>query len=123
MWGMSPLDQLWCRFQFRRANYRGQYEPPSADRPWIQYPGYNGGSDWGSIAIDTDRGILIANYNDTPKYNQLIPREEADALGLKSIAEGGTLEGTEGSDDPQAGSPYAINVNSGLAGAVYGSAL
>lgn len=113
MWGMSPLDQLYCRIQFQRANYRGQYEPPSADRPWIQYPGYNGGSDWGSIAIDTEKGILIANYNDTPNYNRLIPREEADTLGLKAINEGGESNGPEGAGDPQIGSPYAIQVNAG----------
>jgi quinoprotein glucose dehydrogenase len=23
MWGMTPLDQLWCRIQYRRANYEG----------------------------------------------------------------------------------------------------
>ncbi|WP_252945362.1 membrane-bound PQQ-dependent dehydrogenase, glucose/quinate/shikimate family [Oceanicola sp. 502str15] len=113
MWGMSPLDQLWCRIQFRRANYRGEYEPPSADRPWIQYPGYNGGSDWGSIAVDTERGIIIANYNDMPNFNQLIPRERADELGLRPINEGGNPPAAEGAGDPQSGSPYAIDVNAG----------
>ena len=113
MWGMSPLDQLWCRIQFHRANYDGEYTPPSADRPWIQYPGYNGGSDWGSIAVDTDRGIIIANYNDMPNFNQLIPREEADEMGIKPISEGGSAPSAEGAGDAQAGSPYAINVNAG----------
>ncbi|WP_281984909.1 membrane-bound PQQ-dependent dehydrogenase, glucose/quinate/shikimate family [Thalassorhabdomicrobium marinisediminis] len=111
MWGMSPLDQLWCRIQFRRAYYEGEYTPPSVERPWIQYPGYNGGSDWGSIAVDTDRGIIIANYNDMPNFNQLIPREEADARGLRPINEGGSDEGAQGA--PQAGAPYAIDVNAG----------
>ena len=113
MWGMSPIDQLWCRIQFRRANYKGEYTPPSADRPWIQYPGYNGGSDWGSIAVDPERGILIANYNDMPNFNQLIPRDKADEMGLRPINEGGNPPAAEGAGDPQAGSPYAINVNAG----------
>ncbi|QUS35490.1 pyrroloquinoline quinone-dependent dehydrogenase [Falsirhodobacter algicola] len=117
MWGFTPIDQLWCRIQFRRAHYEGFYTPPSADRPWIQYPGYNGGSDWGSVAIDTDRGIIVANYNDVPNYNQLIPRDRADEMGLKPIneQEAGSSEGgrAEGAGDPQAGSPYAINVNAG----------
>ncbi|MBA4785737.1 MAG: PQQ-binding-like beta-propeller repeat protein, partial [Rhizobiales bacterium] len=25
MWGMSPIDQLWCRIQFRRSHYDGIY--------------------------------------------------------------------------------------------------
>ncbi len=78
MWGMCPLDQLWCRIQFRRAAYDGEYTPPTPTGRYIEYPGYNGGSDWGSVAIDAERGILVANYNDMPNYNRLIPREEAE---------------------------------------------
>ena len=111
MWGMSPLDQLWCRIQFKRAAYDGEYTPPTADRRWIQYPGYNGGSDWGGIAVDVERGIIIANYNDMPNYNRLIPREEADEQGIKPINEGG--EGGGGEAGAQAGAPYAIAVKAG----------
>ncbi len=81
MWGFTPIDQLYCRIQFRRASYRGIYTPPTTDQSWIQYPGYNGGSDWGGIAVDSARGITFANYNDMPNYNQLIPRAMADAAG------------------------------------------
>lgn len=117
MWGFTPIDQLWCRIQFRRAEYEGYLTPPSTD-PYIQYPGYNGGSDWGSVAIDRDRGLIIANYNDVPNYNYLVPREVADEKGWKSIAErqdadGGSGGGAEGAGDPQVGAPYAIQVNAG----------
>ncbi len=117
MWGMTPLDQLFCRIQFRQASYDGPYTPPTSDRHFIQYPGYNGGSDWGSVAIDPQRGVIVANYNDMPNHNRLIPREEADAMGLKPINEvpPGSQGGAnaEGAGDPQAGSPYAIDVNAG----------
>ncbi|KAA2316041.1 pyrroloquinoline quinone-dependent dehydrogenase [Pseudooceanicola sediminis] len=113
-WGFTPIDQLWCRIQFRRANYDGYMTPPSADKPWIQYPGYNGGSDWGSVAVDTETGVIVANYNDVPNYNQLIPREKADEMGLVPIDEQAKRSGgAEGAGDAQAGSPYAINVNAG----------
>lgn len=82
MWGATPLDQLYCRIQFRRASYKGVYTPPTVDQPWIQYPGYNGGPDWGGIAVDPERNILITNYNNMPNYNQLVPREEVDASGV-----------------------------------------
>ncbi len=110
MWGATPIDQLWCRIQFRQASYQGIYTPPTSDRHWIQYPGYNGGSDWGGIAIDPGRGIIIANYNDMPNHNRLLTREEADARGLAPInAPGGPSD--EGG--AQAGAPYAIEVNAG----------
>lgn len=114
MWGMSPIDQLWCRIQFRQATYDGIYTPPTVDRPWIQYPGYNGGSDWGGIAVDPVRGIIIANYNDMPNYNQLVERERVVRLGVRPI------DSPEGSDpsapdtmSPQEGVPYGIDVNAG----------
>lgn len=114
MWGMSPIDQLACRIQFRLANYHGIFTPPTAQSHSIEYPGYNGGSDWGGIAVDAARGVLIANYNDMPNYNRLVPRDEANRLGWAPRDQArGKIGGAEGAGDPQAGSPYAINVNAG----------
>ncbi len=126
MWGMSPIDQMICRIQFKKASYEGQFTAPTADRHWIEYPGYNGGSDWGSVALDPRRGVIVANYNDMPNYNRLVPRAEADKLGWfprddpryiqreKEMANrGGNLSKAEGAGDPQMGVPYAIDVNAG----------
>jgi quinoprotein glucose dehydrogenase len=117
MWGTTPLDQLWCRIQFRQAAYDGVYTPPTVDRPWIQFPGYNGGVDWGGVAVDPVKGIMITNYNNMPNYNQLVPREEVDAAGVLPITDpnydpdaGG---GSHGSLSPQAQTPYGIRVNAG----------
>ncbi len=115
MWGMSPIDQMICRIQYRQAAYDGFYTPPTADRPWIEYPGYNGGSDWGSLAIDTARGVIYANYNDMPNYNQLVPRNAANRKGWQPRGPAGNTGkgGAEGEGSPQAGTPYAIVVNAG----------
>ncbi|CAE1135212.1 membrane-bound PQQ-dependent dehydrogenase, glucose/quinate/shikimate family [Xanthomonas euroxanthea] len=114
MWGMTPIDQLVCRIQFRKASYKGIYTPPEADRHSIEYPGYNGGSDWGSVSVDPQRGVIVANYNDMPNYNLLVPRAKADKLGWAPRDEvRGDTGGAEGAGDPQAGTPYAINVNAG----------
>ena len=119
MWGMSPIDQMICRIQFKRAAYDGPYTPPTADKRFVQYPGYNGGTDWGGIAVDPVRGVIVANYNDMPNYNRLVPREEAERKGFpaprgEESARGGDMgEGGHGSQDPQAGTPYAIAVNPG----------
>ncbi|RXR06611.1 membrane-bound PQQ-dependent dehydrogenase, glucose/quinate/shikimate family [Pseudoxanthomonas composti] len=115
MWGMTPIDQLVCRLQFKRASYEGMYTPPSAERHSIEYPGYNGGSDWGGIAVDTQRGIIVANYNDMPNYNQLVPRAEANKLGWlpRDQMKGKPKGSAEGAGDPQIGVPYAVDVNAG----------
>lgn len=114
MWGLTPIDQLVCRIQFRRASYDGYFTPPTTGQYSIQYPGYNGGSDWGGIAIDPARGVIVANYNDMPNYNLLVPRAKADSLGWASRDQvRGDMGGAEGAGDPQVGAPYAINVNAG----------
>ncbi len=112
MWGMSPIDQLYCRIQFRRAEYQGEFTAPTVDKPYIEYPGYNGGSDWGSVAVDPERGILVANYNDTANFNRLLPRAVADAKDIEPIYAGGVPESV-GEAGPQIGAPYAISINAG----------
>lgn len=114
MWGMSPLDQLWCRIQFHRAYYEGEYTPPTHDRNFIEYPSYNGGSDWGSIAVDPQSGILIANYNQMANYDRLLTRKEANERGAFPINQPHTpLKAGRTEYGAQAGAPYAIQVNPG----------
>jgi quinoprotein glucose dehydrogenase len=114
MWGMSPIDQMICRIQFRRASYNGFYTPPESTRRSIEYPGYNGGTDWGGVAVDPHRGVIVANYNDMPNYVRLVPRAEANERGWAPRDQArGEIGGAEGAGDPQANTPYAIDVNAG----------
>ncbi len=108
MWGMTPLDQLWCRIQYRQASYEGIYTPPTSEAWYVQYPGYNGGQDWGSMAVDQGSGILIANYNDVPNRNRLVPRTEAEERGMSTAIYDDGVGG-----DPQIGAPYAIDIDVG----------
>jgi quinoprotein glucose dehydrogenase len=117
MWGMSPIDQMACRIQFRMAAYKGYFTPPETKRRYIEYPGYNGGSDWGGVAVDPVHGVIVANYNDMPNYTRLIPRKEVDKLGwyARGDARGGNMAGdsAEGDKDPQLGVPYGVQVDAG----------
>ncbi|WP_045046908.1 membrane-bound PQQ-dependent dehydrogenase, glucose/quinate/shikimate family [Rouxiella chamberiensis] len=116
MWGLTPIDQMVCRIQFAKADYRGRFTPPNTTKPIIDYPGYNGGVDWGGVAFDPARGLIIANYNDMPNYTILVTRKEADARGWKArdILNDPQTEGkAEGAGDPQEGIPVAVNVNAG----------
>jgi quinoprotein glucose dehydrogenase len=115
MWGLSPIDQMICRIDFRRARYEGPYTPPELGRSNIEWPGYNGGSDWGSVAVDSRRGVIVANYNDTANYNRLIGRDEANKLGLFPAGDpraAGSSSSAEGAG-AMTGTPFAILVNAG----------
>ncbi|MHA6720277.1 membrane-bound PQQ-dependent dehydrogenase, glucose/quinate/shikimate family [Sphingomonas sp. RS6] len=114
MWGMSPIDQMVCRIQFRRASYKGFFTPPESQQRSIEYPGYNGGTDWGGIAVDPQRGVIVANYNDMPNYVKLVPRKVANEKGWAPRDQArGSIGGAEGAGDPQANTPYAVDVNAG----------
>jgi quinoprotein glucose dehydrogenase len=81
----------------------------------LNIQGYNGGSDWGSVAVDPRRGVIIANYNDMPNYDVLVTRTEADAMGLFPAGDpraAGNASSAEGAG-AQTGTPYGILVNAG----------
>jgi quinoprotein glucose dehydrogenase len=112
MWGITPFDQLYCRIRFREARYEGRYTPPGLDRS-IRYPGELGGIDWGSVAVDESRGVLVVNSNHMANYDQIITRAQAQAEGLVARraqggrrVPGGAMEGT----------PYAIHWTAFLSG-------
>jgi quinoprotein glucose dehydrogenase len=108
MWGLTPLDQIYCRIKFKKARYDGVMTPPGLT-PWISSPGYIGGMDWGGVSVDPDRGIMIANSSTITNYNYLLTRADADKRGMKPT--GGNASADENAGPvPQFGTPYAAHV-------------
>lgn len=58
MWGLTLFDQLMCRIDFHRLNYRGRYTPPSLQGSLV-YPGNFGVFNWGSVAVDPERQVMF----------------------------------------------------------------
>jgi quinoprotein glucose dehydrogenase len=71
MWGTTPIDQMLCRIRFRQANYAGTLTPLALGRTTIMDPGYGGGVNWGSVSVDADRGLLLANWMRLPTQQRL----------------------------------------------------
>ncbi|WP_422342737.1 membrane-bound PQQ-dependent dehydrogenase, glucose/quinate/shikimate family [Parasphingorhabdus sp.] len=108
MWGFVMLDQAWCRLKFRQARFDGSMTPLQADRSTVVWPGSLGGHNWGSVAVDPDNRIAFVNSTHVIGYSKLIPREEADNMGLKPVAKP-SFENVAG-PVAQAGTPYAASV-------------
>jgi quinoprotein glucose dehydrogenase len=106
MWGLTPIDQAMCRIRFREARFDGTMTPLGLDRPTITWPGYLGGMDWGGVAVDKRRLLMIVNNNQVANYNQLITRSVADRMGLKPITPE-AVGGIHGAA-AQSGTPYAM---------------
>jgi quinoprotein glucose dehydrogenase len=76
MWGLTPLDQLWCRVRFIRAKYEGPFTPVGT-KDTLFYPGTAGGIDWGSVSIDGPRGLVAVNALRFANFGRLVARGEA----------------------------------------------
>jgi quinoprotein glucose dehydrogenase len=107
MWGLTPIDQMWCRIKFREARYDGPLTPTGLT-PNIIYPGYLGGMDWGGVSIDRARGIAIVVSNRVPNYDRLLTRAAANARKLLPMEHGGS-DNIAGAS-AQARTPYAADV-------------
>ncbi len=59
MWGLTPIDQMVCRIEYRMMRYEGMYTPPTR-RGTLIAPGNFGGFNWGSVSVDADNGLLVA---------------------------------------------------------------
>jgi quinoprotein glucose dehydrogenase len=74
-WGFTPLDRGACRERIEERRSEGIYTPPSLEGS-VMYPGNAGGSNWGGVAVDVERQILVANVIDVPWVVTLIPRAD-----------------------------------------------
>lgn len=108
MWGLTPLDQLYCRIKFRQARYEGPMTPPGLT-PWITAPGTVGGMNWGSASVDLDHKVMIVTSGKIAHYSRLITREEARKRGLAPAKDDESLHKT-GGPVPQEGLPYGADV-------------
>jgi len=90
--GFTPWDTGACREQIETLRNEGIFTPPSLGGS-IQYPGVAGGSNWGGLAHDPERRVVVLNQNYVAQVHRLIPREtgarpeEADLhMGISEMA-------------------------------------
>lgn len=101
--GVAWFDKRACRKAIEGYRSEGIYTPPSLEGT-IVYPGYAGGSNWGGIALDPKRQIIIANVMQIPFIVLLAEREEG-----RRRYEAGEFEHAEVAR--MAGTPYVMARN------------
>jgi membrane-bound PQQ-dependent dehydrogenase (glucose/quinate/shikimate family) len=103
LFGITPLDQMACRKTFLNLRYEGPMTPPSTQGTLL-YPGPAGGMNWGSVAVDEQRQLMVVNNLHLPWVIHLIPRENE----LTSTE--GDFNPGYGIGGPQRGTPFAAKV-------------
>ncbi len=99
VWGLTPWDRKGCRRKLEAAHYEGIYTPPELRQGTINYPGTAGGSNWGGVAVDPERQVVIANVMNLAWVVSLVPADEFDE----------TRRANPGVEfGPQRGTPYGM---------------
>jgi len=86
MWGITPFDQMSCRMDFRSLRYDGNPWTPATEGGSLIFPGNIGVFNWGSVAVDPQRQMLIAApVRLAYKYNLIkrTPQTETQRLFTK----------------------------------------
>jgi quinoprotein glucose dehydrogenase len=100
-WGPTAAERDWCRERIAALRSEGIFTPPSLEGT-VVFPGLGGGMNWGSLAWEPTRGLVLANTSRRAYVVKLIARTERFKL----------LEGVRllGSVSLQLGTPYAAYI-------------
>lgn len=96
-WG-SPADRAWCRNALTGLRSDGMFTPPSL-RGSVLFPGNIGGSNWGGVAVDPQRGLAITPTNRLATIVRLVPRAGFEAAARSN---------PDWQATPQRGTPYGM---------------
>jgi quinoprotein glucose dehydrogenase len=76
-WGLTFWDRGACRDKIASLRSEGVFTPPS-ERGSVIFPGTAGGSNWGSVAWDPERKLLLANTSRIANTIRISRRGAAD---------------------------------------------
>jgi quinoprotein glucose dehydrogenase len=97
-WGVTPAERDACRKRMSGLRTEGIFTPPSLAGT-IMFPGNIGGSNWGGIAWDPTRALIVGPTNRVAFVVQLVPRDRHVTHDMMApTAEYG----------PQTGTPYGM---------------
>ena len=97
-WGLMYFDAKACERELAGLDNEGLYTPPS-ERGAVVFPLFGGGSNWGSVAYDPSRNLLVANTMNLVGMAQVVPRAQFDAVAKANPDDQAT---------PQRGTPFGM---------------
>jgi len=107
MYGLTPLDRLWCQNRFDELRYEGMFTPPSIEVT-LHFPGFAGGGNWGGASFDPNSNLLIIKSLTMATVHHLIPNPSGE-ITLLPAPDAQAVPGAGGQDglgDPMPGTPY-----------------
>lgn len=83
MWGLTPIDHLLCRVEYKRMRYEGLFTPPTTNGS-LYFPANFGGFNWGSVSVDADNGLLVATPMLLANRIKLVTPQEVSEAGPRA---------------------------------------
>lgn len=99
-WGLTVIDRAKCRELIGKYRSEGLFTPPSLQGT-ILSPSFVGGVNWGSLAFDHERQLILAAVNHVPMVATLVPRDQ-----LQPMQDSKSYPDSEFAQ--QAGTPYGM---------------
>jgi quinoprotein glucose dehydrogenase len=96
--GFTPWDRSSCRRWIASLRFDGIFTPPTLQGT-VVFPSNIGGTNWGGVAVDPERQLLVTKVSNVAVAVTLIPRKDYDR-------ESHANPGVEIA--PQRGTPYAV---------------
>ncbi len=80
VWGINDDERDACRAAFDAMRHGPIFTPPSLEGT-VMYPGYSGGTTWGSVSWSPEQNLLVTNLIRIPLWVRLEPRAAGDSSG------------------------------------------
>lgn len=110
-WGLTFWDRARAREQIASLRNEGMFTPPSVQGS-LHFPGVAGGTNWGSVAFDPRRRLVVTNTTRVPFAITLRPRDEFEQEGRVPGVERARQTGTPfGMHREALRSPWGLPVN------------
>ena len=77
----TPEAHAWALEKFRTFRSEGLFVPFELDKQTVQFPGFDGGAEWGGPAVDPKTGVIYINSNDVVWTGGLTANKPAGTPG------------------------------------------
>ena len=77
----TPEAHAWALEQFRSFRSQGLFIPFALDKQTVNFPGFDGGAEWGGPAVDPRTGVIYINENEMAWTGGLAEDKPAGSAG------------------------------------------
>lgn len=79
---ITPELEAEIKEMIKGVEYGDMWLAPSEKRPFLLFPGFDGGGEWGGAAVDPESNIMYVNSSHMPWLIEMVPNEAFGKSGM-----------------------------------------